>query len=130
MGWDGLVFFFNPPWWIGLKNLLNLTQSDPWTPLTISNVKMFYFIYFINFKFIHGLLILPCYGEHCGLRWGIWLFGFRIPKTFSFVYFSKKKKKISRWRINERHNNLDYTWKSRWTVVWFKYLIVISKDKK
>ena len=30
LGW--VKFFFNPPWWIGSKNPLNLTQSNPCTP--------------------------------------------------------------------------------------------------
>ena len=32
IGWVGWVFF-NPPWWVGLKKLLNLIQPDPCTPL-------------------------------------------------------------------------------------------------
>ena len=42
MGWVGLDFF-NPPWWVGSKNSLNLTQFDPCIPLSHSlslNVAM------------------------------------------------------------------------------------------
>ena len=37
MGWTGLNFF-NSPWWVRSKNLLNLIQPDPCTPLT--TIKM------------------------------------------------------------------------------------------
>ena len=33
MWWVGLGWiFFDPPWWVGSKNLLNPTQPDPCTP--------------------------------------------------------------------------------------------------
>ena len=40
MGWVGLNFFFDPPWWVESKNPLNPTQPDPCTPL----LQMIYFL--------------------------------------------------------------------------------------
>ena len=37
LGWVGLGWiFFNLPWWVGSKNLLNPTQPDPCTPLAMA----------------------------------------------------------------------------------------------
>ena len=40
LGW--FEFFFDPSWWVGSKNPLNLTQPDPCTPLgeTFSHLKL------------------------------------------------------------------------------------------
>ena len=36
LGW--VEFFFDPPWWVKSKNLLNLIQPDPCTPLSMSHL--------------------------------------------------------------------------------------------
>ena len=57
MGW--VEFFFDPPWWVGLKNPLNPTQLDPCTPLAQSEFEhilqdiIFLYSFFSHVSFRH-----------------------------------------------------------------------------
>ena len=62
IGWVGWIFF-NQPWWVGLKKLLNPTQPDSYTPLEASykfykeNAKRYNF--FTKKIYINVLIVGP-----------------------------------------------------------------------
>ena len=74
LGWVGLMWwiglgwiFFDPPWRVGSKNLLNPTQPDPCTPL-VNLILLFsicgQFSHYINLQIKNANVTINLYNEH------------------------------------------------------------------